>query len=172
MSALRFRISVRDVLRPNVNSAFGMSDLKNQLTADMKSAMKGGEKERLSVIRLMLAAIKQREVDERIELTDADVLIVLDRMVKQRRESISQFESAGRDDLSNIEKAELEVIQAYLPQQLSLEEIEAMIAKAVGECSATGPAAMGQIMAVLKPQLQGRADMSQVSGLVKARIAA
>jgi uncharacterized protein len=149
-----------------------MSDLKNQLTADMKSAMKSGEKDRLGVIRLMLAAIKQREVDERIELTDADVLIVLDRMVKQRRESISQYESASRDDLAAIEKAELEVIQDYLPQQLSPEEIDAIVAKAVSECPVTGPAAMGQIMAVLKPQLQGRADMSQVSGLVKARIVA
>lgn len=149
-----------------------MSDLKSQLTADMKSAMKSGEKDRLGVIRLMLAAIKQREVDERIELTDADVLVVLDRMVKQRRESISQFESAARDDLAAIEKAELEVIQAYLPQQLSPEEIDVIVAKAVSECPVTGPAAMGQIMAVLKPQLQGRADMSQVSGLVKSRIAA
>lgn len=149
-----------------------MSDLKSQLTADMKSAMKSGEKDRLGVIRLMLAAIKQREVDERIELTDADVLVVLDRMVKQRRESISQFESAARDDLAAIEKAELEVIQAYLPQQLSPEEIDVIVAKAVSECPVTGPAAMGQIMAVLKSQLQGRADMSQVSGLVKSRIAA
>jgi uncharacterized protein YqeY len=149
-----------------------MSDLKSQLTADMKSAMKSGEKDRLGVIRLMLAAIKQREVDERIELTDADVLVVLDRMVKQRRESISQFESAARDDLAAIERAELEVIQAYLPQQLSPEEIDVIVAKAVSECPVTGPAAMGQIMAVLKPQLQGRADMSQVSGLVKSRITA
>jgi uncharacterized protein YqeY len=149
-----------------------MSDLKSQLTADMKSAMKSGEKDRLGVIRLMLAAIKQREVDERIELTDADVLVVLDRMVKQRRESISQFESAARNDLAAIEKAELEVIQAYLPQQLSPEEIDVIVAKAVSECPVTGPAAMGQIMAVLKPQLQGRADMSQVSGLVKSRITA
>ena len=144
--------------------------LKTQLTDDMKTAMKAGDKERLGVVRLILAALKQREVDERIEITDEIVLAVLEKMLKQRKDSISQFEAAGRDDLADIEKYESGIIQAYLPQPLSQDEIDAMIAQAIAETGANGPQAMGKVIAVLKPQLAGRADMGKVSGQVKAAL--
>ncbi|MBP1148503.1 MULTISPECIES: GatB/YqeY domain-containing protein [Methylocaldum] len=145
-----------------------MSVLKERLQADMKAAMKAGEKDRLGVIRLIMAAIKQREVDERIQLDDAQVLAVLDKMVKQRRESITQFQSAGRDDLVAAEQAELGVIQEYLPQALSEEEVESLIKEALAESGASGVGDMGKVMAVLKPKMQGRADMSMVSLRVKS----
>ena len=146
------------------------SNLKPHLTADMKSSMRSGDKARLKVIRMILAAIKQVEVDERIELDDARVLAVIEKMAKQRRESISQFEQAGRDDLVEIEKAELEVIQHYLPEALSEEEIRQLIDAAIAETGASDMKQMGQVMGKLKPQLQGRADMGQVSQLIKARL--
>ena len=144
--------------------------LKTQLQTDMKSSMKSGDKSRLGVIRLMLSAIKQVEVDERIELDDNRITAVLDKMAKQRRESIAQFDKAGRADLSAIEKAELEILQEYLPEALSEDEINALVEQSI---SATGAATikdMGKVMGMLKPQLQGRADMSQVSQLIKSRL--
>ncbi len=147
-------------------------NLKPHLVADMKSSMKSGDKARLKVIRMILAAIKQVEVDERIELDDARVIAVLDKMAKQRRESISQFEQAGRDDLATIEQAELEVIQHYLPEALSEEEINRLIDAAIAETGASDMKQMGQVMGKLKPQLQGRADMGQVSQMIKARLGA
>jgi uncharacterized protein YqeY len=134
----------------------------------MKSAMKAGEKEKLGVIRLMMAAIKQREVDDRVELCDEEVIGVLDRMVKQRRESIAQYDAAGRLDLSAVEKAEIEVIQAYLPQPLTEPEIDALINSAIAETGAAGIAGMGKVMAVIKGPMQGRADMTVVSARVKS----
>ena len=145
--------------------------LKTQLTDDMKTAMKGGDKARLGVIRLILAAIKQREVDERIELDDPQVLAVLEKRVKQRRESSSQYDAANRQDLADIERAELVVIEAYLPAQLDEAAIRAAIDAAVAETGATGPADMGKLMGVLKPRLAGQADMGAVSKLVKQRLA-
>lgn len=145
-----------------------MSELKTRLQSDMKSAMKAGEKEKLGVIRLIMAAIKQREVDERIELNDADVVAVLDRMVKQRRESIAQYDAAGRSDLSAVEAAEVEVIQDYLPQPLSETEIDDLIRSAIVETGAEGMSGMGKVMAVIKTPMQGRADMTLVSARVKA----
>ncbi|HWR95304.1 MAG TPA: GatB/YqeY domain-containing protein [Arenimonas sp.] len=146
--------------------------LKTQLTDDMKTAMKAGDKERLGVVRLILAALKQREVDERIEITDVVVLVVLEKMLKQRKDSISQFEAAGRDDLAQIEKMESAIIQTYLPQPLGAEEVQALVAQAIADTGADGPQAMGKVIAALKPQLAGRADMGVVSGLVKAALAA
>ncbi|MFN7520380.1 MAG: GatB/YqeY domain-containing protein [Lysobacteraceae bacterium] len=146
--------------------------LKQQLTDDMKAAMKAGEKDRLATIRLINAAIKQKEVDERIALDDAAVLAVLEKMVKQRKDSISQYEAAGRDDLAAVEKAEMAVIQAYLPAPLSEAEIDAAIQAAIAEAGAgTGPAAMGKVMGVLKPKLAGKADMGLVSQRLKAALA-
>jgi uncharacterized protein YqeY len=144
-----------------------MSELKARLQSDMKSAMKAGEKQRLGVIRLMMAAIKQREVDDRVELGDQEVVGVLDRMVKQRRESIAQYDDAGRSDLSAVEKTEIEVIQAYLPQQLTASEIDALINSAIAETGASGIGGMGKVMAVIKAPMQGRADMTVVSARVK-----
>jgi len=144
--------------------------LKAQLTEDMKTAMKAGEKDRLGVIRLINAAIKQKEVDERIEMTDELVLAVLEKMLKQRKDSISQYEAAGRTDLADIEKFESGIIQAYLPQPLSQAEVEALVAKAIADTGAEGPQAMGKVIAALKPQLAGRADMGTVSGMVKAAL--
>ena len=146
--------------------------LKAQLTDDMKTAMKAGDKERLGVIRLMLAALKQREVDERIEITDDIVLAVLEKMLKQRKDSISQFEAAGRDDLAKIEKFESGIIQAYMPQPLSADEVQALVTQAILDTGAEGPQAMRKVIAALKPQLAGRADMGVVSGLVKNALAA
>ena len=145
--------------------------LKAQLTDDMKAAMKAGEKERLGVIRLINAAIKQKEVDERVEMTDELVLAVLEKMLKQRKDSITQYEAAGRDDLAAVEKMESGIIQTYLPQPLSQAEIEALVAKAVADTGADGPQAMGKVIAALKPLLAGRADMGAVSALVKAALA-
>ncbi len=148
------------------------SPLKSRLTADMKTAMKAGEKDRLAVIRLMLSAIKQVEVDERIELDDARVTVVLDKMGKQRRESISQFSDAGRDDLIAIEEAELEIIQEYLPEALSDQEITDLIGQAIAETGAASMKEMGKVMGILKPKLQGRADMGKVSQQIKSQLSA
>lgn len=148
------------------------SALKQQLTADMKAAMKSGDKSRLMVIRSILAAIKQIEVDERIELDDARVNAVLDKMAKQRRESITQFDKAGRSDLVGTEQAELEVIQSYLPEALTEDEINTLIEQAINATGASEMKQMGQVMGILKPQLQGRADMGQVSQLIKSRLGA
>lgn len=143
------------------------SPLKERIVADMKAAMKAGEKNRLGTIRLILAAIKQREVDERVQLDDTQILIVLDKMVKQRRESISLYDQAGRTDLADGERTELAVLQDYLPQALSEVEIAQAIAAAIQETGATGIADMSRVMAALKPQLQGRADMARVSSQVR-----
>ena len=145
--------------------------LKQRLTDDMKAAMKAGEKDRLGVIRLVLAAIKQKEVDERIELNDAAVLAVLEKMVKQRKDSVSQYEGAGREDLAAIERAEIVVIERYLPAKLDEAAILAAIDAAIAQTGASGAADMGKLMGVLKPQLAGQADMGQVSALVKRRLA-
>ena len=144
--------------------------LKTQLTDDMKTAMKAGDKERLGVIRLVNAAIKQKEVDERIELDDAQVLAVLDKMVKQRRDSVSQYDAAGREDLAGIERAEIAVIEHYLPAKLSEAEIVDIVDGAIRDSGATGPAEMGKLMGVLKPRLAGKADMGDVSAIVKRRL--
>ena len=145
--------------------------LKQRLTDDMKTAMRSGDRQRLGVIRLVNAAIKQREVDERIELDDASVLAVLEKMVKQRRDSVSQFEAASREDLAAIERAEIEVIQGYLPEKLGEAAILAAIDAAIARTGASGPADMGKLMGVLKPELAGQADMGQVSALVKKKLA-
>lgn len=146
--------------------------MKTQLTEDMKAAMKGGDKERLAVIRLILAALKQREVDERIEITDDIVLAVMEKMLKQRKDSITQFEAAGRHDLAKIEIFESDIIQTYMPQAFSSDEVQALVAQAISDTGATGPQEMGKVIAALKPQLAGRADMGVVSGLVKNALAA
>lgn len=145
--------------------------LKQRIQEDMKTAMKAGQKDRLGVIRLILAAIKQREVDERIVLDDEQVVVVLDKMQKQRRDSISQYTAAGRIDLADVESYETTVIQDYLPQALSDEEVAALIEDAIAETGAAGIAGMGKVMAVLKPKMQGRADMAAVSARIKARLA-
>jgi len=147
--------------------------LKDRITGDMKDAMRAKAASRLSTIRLLLAAIKQREVDERKTLTDADVVAVIDRMVKQRNDSITQFDAGNRPDLANAERAELAILEGYLPQRLSEAEIDAAVDAAVSAAraaGASGPAVMGKVMATLKPQLAGRADMAQVSAKVKARL--
>jgi uncharacterized protein YqeY len=144
--------------------------LKQQITEDMKAAMRAKETARLGAIRLLLAAMKQREVDERIELTDTDVVSIIEKMLKQRRDSISQFEAAGRQDLVDIEKFEVEVLQTYMPQQLSEAEVNAAIAEAIAATGAAGPQDMGKVMGVIKPKLAGRADMGKVSGLIKAQL--
>ncbi|NJD06779.1 MAG: GatB/YqeY domain-containing protein [Methylococcaceae bacterium] len=144
--------------------------LKQSIQDDMKAAMKGGDKERLATIRLILAAIKQREVDERIEMTDADILNVLDKMVKQRRESIAQYSKAGRNDLADAESAEITVIQAYLPEPLSETEIDEIVQTAMTETEAKTIADMGKVMALVKPKLQGRADLGLVSARIKSRL--
>ncbi len=145
--------------------------LKEQLTNDMKAAMKAGEKEKLATIRLINAALKQREVDERIEITDDVVLAVLEKMVKQRKDSISQYDAAGRTDLADVERAELKVIEAYLPEKLGEAEINAAIDAAIAETGAKSAADMGKLMGVLKPRLAGQADMGLVSQLVKKALA-
>jgi uncharacterized protein len=144
--------------------------LKQSLTDAMKAAMKGGDKPRLGVVRLVLAAIKQIEVDERIELDDDRVLAVLDKMVKQRRESISQYTDAGRTDLAEQEEYEISVLKDFLPEALSDDEIDQMIAKAVEDTGAASIKDMGKVMGILKPQMQGRADMGAVSGKIKAQL--
>ncbi|BCX42238.1 MULTISPECIES: GatB/YqeY domain-containing protein [Lysobacteraceae] len=145
--------------------------MKQQLTEDMKAAMKAGEKHKLGVIRLINAAIKQREVDERIELDDTAVIAVLDKMVKQRKDSVSQYEAANREDLAEIERAEIVVIEAYLPAKMGEAEIVAAIQAAIAETGASGPADMGKLMGALKPKLAGQADMGLVSKLVKQQLA-
>lgn len=145
--------------------------LKQRLTDDMKAAMKSGEKDRLATIRLVNAAIKQREVDERITLDDAAVIAVLERMLKQRRDSVSQFEAAGREDLAAVERAEIAVIDAYLPARMDEAAISAAIAEAIAQTGAAGPADMGKLMGALKPRLAGQADMGLVSALVKKALA-
>jgi len=144
--------------------------LRDKITEDMKQAMRDKATARLSTIRMLLAAIKQREVDERIILDDVQVLTVIEKLLKQRRESIVQFEKGARPDLVAIEQAELEVLLGYLPAQMGEAEIEAIIAEAIAQTGAKAPADMGKLMAVLKPKLAGRADMGRVSGLVKARL--
>lgn len=145
--------------------------LKQRLTDDMKAAMKSGDRDSLGVIRLVNAAIKQKEVDERIQLDDAQVLAVLEKMVKQRKDSVSQYAAAGREDLAAIERAEIVVIERYLPAKLAEAEMLAAIDAAIARTGATGPADMGKLMAVLKPALAGQADMGQVSALVKRKLA-
>ena len=145
--------------------------LKARITEDMKAAMRAKDAPRLGAIRLLLAAMKQREVDERIELTDADIVAIIDKMLKQRRDSISQFEKGGRTDLADAEKFEITVLTAYMPQALTESEVAAALDAAIAESGAKAPADMGKVMALLKPRLAGRADMSKVSGLVKARLA-
>ena len=145
--------------------------LKDRIQQDVKDAMRAKEKERLATIRLITAAIKQREVDERIELDDEQVLVVLDKMCKQRRESISQFEKAGRDDLIAQEVSELDIIKTYLPEQLGDDEIAAMIDTAMADTGASSIKDMGKVMGQLKPKLQGRADMGAVSALIKSKLA-
>jgi uncharacterized protein YqeY len=152
-----------------------MTDTENlvaRIKASMKEAMKAREKERLATIRLIQAEFKRVEVDERIEIDDARALVIMDKMVKQRRDSISQFEAAGRDELAAIERAEITVIQEFLPQQLSEDEIVAIIDEALSGIDATGMSAMGPLMGIIKPKLQGRADMGAVSKLVKAKLTA
>jgi uncharacterized protein YqeY len=152
-----------------------MTDTENlvaRIKASMKEAMKAREKERLATIRLIQAEFKRVEVDERIEIDDARALVIMDKMVKQRRDSISQFEAAGRDELAAIERAEITVIQEFLPQQLSEGEIVAIIDEALSGIDTTGMSAMGPLMGVIKPKLQGRADMGAVSKLVKAKLTA
>jgi uncharacterized protein YqeY len=149
-----------------------MTTLKERITEDMKSAMRAKETARLSTIRLLLAALKQREVDERITLTDADVLSIIDKMIKQRKDSITQFQAGGRSDLVAAETAEVEVLSGYLPQQLSDAEVGALIDAAIAKTGAAGIAGMGKVMAELKPQIAGKADMGKVSGMVKARLTA
>ncbi|MDH5426147.1 MAG: GatB/YqeY domain-containing protein [Gammaproteobacteria bacterium] len=149
-----------------------MSALKQDLSAAMKAAMKSGDKKRLGVIRLMLAAIKQIEVDSREELGDDQILAVLDKMVKQRRDSAKQYTDAGRDELAEQENYEITVLQDYLPEALSDEEIDSMVKAAVAETGASAMQDMGKVMGVLKPQLQGRADIGAVSGKIKAILTA
>ncbi|MCW0201183.1 MAG: GatB/YqeY domain-containing protein [Rhodanobacter thiooxydans] len=145
--------------------------LKQQITEDMKTAMRSGDKHRLGVIRLMLAAIKQREVDERIELDDTQVLSVLEKMLKQRKDSVSQYAAAGREDLANVERAEMVVIEGYLPAKLGDEEIDALITAAIAATGASSPRDMGKVVAAVKEKAAGRADMGVVSGRIKARLA-
>jgi len=145
--------------------------LKQQLSDDMKAAMKSGDKDRLGVIRLINAAIKQREVDERITLDDAAVLAVLEKMLKQRRDSVAQYEQAGRDDLAQVERYEIGIIQAYLPSQMDAAELAAVVDAAIAEAGAKTPADMGKVMGVLKPKIAGRADMGEASKLVKQKLA-
>jgi uncharacterized protein len=145
--------------------------LKARITEDMKTAMKAKEAARLATVRLLLAAIKQKEVDERIELDDTAVAAVIEKLVKQRKDSVSQYQAAARQDLADAEQAEIAILAAYLPEKMSAEETAAAVAAAVSETGASGPADMGKLMAVLKPRLAGKADMAEVSKLVKAALA-
>lgn len=148
-----------------------MSELKTRISEDMKTAMKGGDKPRLGVIRLILAALKQREVDERITLDDAQVLHVLEKMLKQRRDSVAQYEAARREDLAGQERYEIGVIEAYLPAQLSEPELDALVAQCIADADAASPRDMGKVMALLKERAAGRADMGALSQRVKAKLA-
>jgi len=145
--------------------------LKDQISNDLKDAMRAGDAKKRDAIRLLTAEMKRKEVDDRKALTDADVLSIIDKMIKQRRDSIAQFEKGGRQDLADTEKFELDVLQVYMPQAMSEAEIADAVAASVAEAGAKGPADMGKVMAVLKSKLAGRADMSKVSGLVKAKLA-
>ena len=145
--------------------------LKNQITEDMKTAMRAKDSVRLGAIRLLLAAIKQREVDERIELTDGDVISVIEKMLKQRRDSISAFELAKRDDLADIEKFEVTVLQTYMPKQMSDDEINRIITQVIDDTGAQGAKDMGKVVGLVKPLVAGMADMGKVSGLIKTRLA-
>ncbi|HEU4621955.1 MAG TPA: GatB/YqeY domain-containing protein [Burkholderiaceae bacterium] len=144
--------------------------LRDRINDDMKTAMRAKDTERLSTIRMLTAAIKQKEVDERIEITDAHVLAIVDKMIKQRRDAIAQFEVGNRQDLADKERTEIDVLAAYMPSQLTLEEIAAEVAKAVSEIGAAGPQDMGKVMGALKPRLANRADMTVVSAQVKAAL--
>lgn len=144
--------------------------LKDQITEDMKSAMRAKDSERLSAIRMLLAALKQREVDERITLTDTDVIAVTEKLIKQRRDSIAQYEAANRQDLADKEKAELAIYQAYMPQAFSDADVEAAVTAAIVSSGAAGIKDMAKVMAELKPKLAGRADMGKVSGIVKSKL--
>jgi uncharacterized protein YqeY len=149
---------------------FDFMSLKSKITEDMKTAMRAKETARLSTIRLLLAAVKQKEVDERVELGDADVLSIIEKMLKQRRESIAQYEKAARADLADVEKAEIAVLSAYLPQQMSEAEVAEAVLAAIKESGAAGPKDMGKVMGLLKARLAGRTDMGKLSGLVKAKL--
>lgn len=146
--------------------------LKSRITEDMKTAMRAKDSVRLGAIRLLQAAIKQREVDERIELDDTQVIEAIEKMLKQRRDSISQFEAANRQDLVDIEKFEVTVLQTYLPQALTEDEVKAVLEKVVADTGASGIKDMGKVMAAIKPLVVGRADMGKISGLIKARLGA
>jgi len=145
--------------------------LKATITEDMKSAMRAKDATRLSTIRMLLAAIKQKEVDERIEVTDSDVVGIIDKMIKQRRESVAQFDAGGRPELAAAERAEIDLLQGYMPQPLSEGELDTLIASTIAGSGVSGMAAMGKVMATLKPQIAGRADMAKVSAKVKAKLA-
>ena len=149
-----------------------MSSLKIRINEDMKAAMKAKESGRLAAIRLLLAAMKQKEVDERVELDDAAVLAIIEKMLKQRKDSITQYEAAGRQDLADAEKFEVDVLSAYMPAALSAAEIDAIVAAAVTQSGAAGPQDMGKVIALVKPQVAGRADMGEISKLVKAKLSA
>ena len=146
------------------------TSLKDQITEDMKSAMRAKQSDRLGTIRLLLAAIKQKEVDERVVADDAAVLAIIEKLIKQRNDSIQQFEKAGRIDLAEKETAERALLSAYLPQQMSDAELAAAIDAAIAESGAVGPQSMGKVIALLKPRIAGRADMGKASGLVKQRL--
>ncbi|RIX47596.1 MAG: GatB/YqeY domain-containing protein [Rhodocyclales bacterium GT-UBC] len=145
--------------------------LKARITEDMKAAMKAKEAGKLAAIRLLLAAVKQKEVDEQTELDDTAVGAVIEKLVKQRKDSVSQYEAAGRQDLADVEKAEIAILAAYLPEKMGADEMAAAVAAAVAETGAKSPADMGKLMAVLKPRLAGKADMAEISKLVKAALA-
>ena len=147
-----------------------MSQLKKRITEDMKSAMKAKDKQALKAVRMILGAIKQKEVDDRIELDDAQVMAVIQKMVKQRKDSISQFSDAGRSDLVEVEEAELVIINSYMPEQLSDEEVAAAVVRAITDCGADSMKDMGKLMGVLKGQLDGKADMGLVSRLIKDKL--
>ena len=145
--------------------------LKDQITEDMKTAMRAKDSARLLTIRGLLAALKQKEVDERVELSDTDIVAIIDKMIKQRRESIAHFDAGGRPELSAAERAEIELLRTYLPQPLSATEVETLIAEAIAAAGVSGPAAIGKVMTALKPRLAGRADMALVADRVKAKLA-
>ncbi len=145
--------------------------LKDRISEDMKAAMRAKESARLGAIRLLMAAMKQKEVDDRVTLDDAGIIAIADKLIKQRRDSVAQYEAAKREDLAEVERAEIAVLSAYMPAALSDAEIDAAVAAAIGQTGASGPADMGKLMGVLKPQLAGRADMTAVSAKVKAALA-
>ena len=149
---------------------FNFMSLKSKIIEDMKTAMRAKDTARLGTVRLLLSAMKQKEVDERVELTDADVLSIIEKMLKQRRESIAQYEKAARTDLADAEKAEIAVLSAYLPQQMTDAEVTEAVLAAIKESGAAGPKDMGKVMGLLKSRLAGRTDMGKLSGLVKAKL--